>query len=90
MSVFCLVKAAFPLSLPLPVFFPSSHLLGVAFPGAVFIAGNKINTSGTEALSGMKFYSRMCDKWTFSNLTALLKLNFKPLCVRETWGRGNT
>lgn len=83
------VKAASPLSLPPPFFF-SSHLLGVAFPSAVFIAGNKINTSGTEALSGKKFYSRMCDKWTFSNLIALLKLNLKPLCVWGIWERGNT
>lgn len=56
----------------------------------MFIAGNKINTSGTEALSGKKFYSRMGDKWTLSNLTALLKLNFKPLCVWGIWERGNT
>lgn len=92
MLVFCLVKAASPLSSPLfpPLFFFNSHLLGVAFPIAVFIAGNKINTSGTEALSGKKFYSRMGDKWTLSNLTALLKLNFKPLCVWGIWERGNT
>lgn len=45
------------------------------------IAGNKLNTSGTEALSGEKFYSSMCDKWTFSSLIALLKLNLKPLCA---------
>lgn len=79
-----------PLSSLPPPFFFSSHLLGVAFPSAVFIAGNKINTSGTEALSGKKFYSRMCDKWTFSNLIALLKLNLKPLCVWGIWERGNT
>lgn len=54
-------------------------LLGVAFASAVSIAGNKLNTSGTEALSGERFYSSMCDKWMFSSLTALLKLNLKPL-----------
>lgn len=45
------------------------------------IAGNKLNTSGTEALNREKFYSSMCDKWTFFNLIALLKLNLKPLCA---------
>lgn len=34
--------------LPFYIFF--SRLLGVAFAIAVFIAGNKLDTSGTEAL----------------------------------------
>lgn len=45
------------------------------------IAGNKLHTSGTEALNREKFYSSMCDKRTFSSLIALLKLNLKPLCA---------
>lgn len=53
MPVFCLVKAASP-------FFLSSNLLGVAFPNAVSIAGNRLNTSGTEALSGENFFFPAC------------------------------
>lgn len=52
-------------------------LLVVAFASTVSIAGNKLHTSGTEALNREKFYSSMCDKWTFSSLIALLKTELK-------------
>lgn len=62
-------------------FFFFFNLLGVAFASVVSIAGNKLNILGTEALSGEKFYSSMCDKRTFLSLIVLLKLNLKPLCA---------